>query len=108
MVHDETYSDVPDDTLSNAYTARENNFQLEITEDRLNAIKDVCTRAHGKAFAKHCEETIKSNGFISPIQHRFGLHYEADKMPRNNPDFLALLERMGFDWFEEWSPREEE
>ena len=104
MVHDETYSDVPDETLFAAYLERENHRQLELTDDRLNKIKEVCTRAHGEAFAKHCVETIKSNGHINRIQHCFGLHYEADEMPRGNLEFLVILEKMGFDWFKEWHP----
>ena len=53
-------------------------------------------------------ETIKSNGYINPIQYRFGLHYEADEMAMGNTDFLAILEKMGFDWFKEWHPNDED
>lgn len=108
MVHNETYVDMPDEMLFEAYMERENHRQLGITDERMSKIKNVCTRAHGEAFAKRCEETIKGNGYINPIQYRFALHYEADEMPRGNTDFLQLLEKMGFDWFKEWQPHEEE
>jgi FMN reductase [NAD(P)H] len=107
MVHDETYADIPDENLFVAYTERENHRQLEFTDERLSRIRNVCTRAHGEAFAEHCVGTIKRNGYINPVQYRFGLHYEADEMAMGNTDFLSILEKMGFDWFKEWHPYEE-
>jgi nitroreductase len=107
MVHQDTYKDIPDETLYDAYLKRENNKQLAPGKERLERIKLACRRTSGEDFAEKCEREIKNAGYINPIQYRFGLHYKADEMAQDNLEFLAQLEKQGFDWFKEWVPLEE-
>ena len=110
VVHDEGYREIEDEDLVTAfnekYTGRDSR-RVEITEERLETIRKVCEEVHGEAFATKCVERIRENGFISPVQRYFGLHYRADRMPRGNAEYLRLMEESGFGWFKEYQPAKE-
>lgn len=105
VVHDEMYRETGDDELLEAfnekYTGR-GSRRIEVSEDRLDTISEVCREVHSGRFAERCLQKIKENGYISTVQRYFGLHYRADKMPKDNPEYLRLMENSGFDWFNEF------
>jgi hypothetical protein len=107
VVHDEVYQDPDDGTLLRAFEEKytgPDSRSVEITEDRIEAIRKVCKEVHGEAFADSCEAMIRENGYISAIQRYFGLHYVANLMPTGNPEFLKTMEDFGFGWFKEYVP----
>ena len=110
VVHDERYREMEDvnlvATFNEKYTGRDRR-RVEITEERLETIRKVCEEVHGEAFATRCIERIRENGFISPVQRYFGLHYRADRMPRGNAEYLRLMEESGFGWFKEYQSAKE-
>ncbi len=77
--------------------------RIEITEERLDTIRGVCRKVHGEEFAERCVERIMENGYISPVQRYFGLHYRADIMPEGNMEYLRMMDESGFSWFKEYS-----
>ena len=109
VVHDELYRDIPDDELLRAFNAKyagPGSRRVEITEERIETIRRVCVEVHGEDFARRCVEKVRENGFISSIQRYFGLHYRADGMPRDNLEYLEMMEEFGFGWFKEFVPEE--
>ena len=107
VVHDEAYHDSDDGTLLRAFEEKytgPDSRRVEITEERVEAIRKVCTEVHGEAFADRCEARIRENGYISAVQRYFGLHYVADLMPSGNEEFLGIMEEFGFGWFKEYTP----
>ena len=105
VVHDETYHKMDETDLLNVFDAKYEGRHREITEERLRTIEQVCGEVYGQDFADLCLERIQENGFISPAQTYFGLHYRANAMPRDNPEYLKLMEDMGFAWFKPYQPR---
>ena len=107
VVHDELYHELDDqvllDAFNNKYTGPDSR-RVEITDDRLSTIESVCREVHGEEFAKICIERVKKNGYISPVQRYFCLHYRADVMPKGNEDYMRLMEEFGFYWFKEYHP----
>ncbi|UCH57462.1 MAG: nitroreductase family protein [Candidatus Bathyarchaeota archaeon] len=108
VVHDELYQELDDRALLEAYSEKysgpRDSRRLEITEKRLETIRQVCTKVHGEGFAERCVERVQENGFFSSVQRYFGLHYRADLMPEGNLEFLKLMEESGFNWFKEFKP----
>ncbi|UCG92010.1 MAG: nitroreductase family protein [candidate division WOR-3 bacterium] len=104
IVHSDKYTQSKDDDLKKAFDEKYPNLKIEITEERLKRIAEVCQKVHGKGFAKQCIETIKKKGYINPVQRYFGLHYEADVMPDGNEEFLTIIEEFGFNWFRKYHP----
>jgi len=107
VVHDEWYHELDDQALLDAFNKKytgPDSRRVEITDDRLSTIESVCREVHGEEFAKTCIERVKKNGYISPVQRYFGLHYRADVMPRGNEDYMRLMEEFGFHWFKEYHP----
>jgi hypothetical protein len=102
MVHNETYHEISDDTLLAACREKYGKQSFQITEERLKTIEKVCREAHGQEFADRCLARIKEAGSINPVIHYFGLHYLANEMPLNNPDFLQILQDCGFYWMYEF------
>ncbi|MCW4037083.1 MAG: nitroreductase family protein [Candidatus Bathyarchaeota archaeon] len=111
VVHDEVYRELGDGELLEAYREKysgpRDDRRVEITEERLDTIRGVCSKVHGERFAERCVERIRENGYISPVQRYFGLHYRADRMPEGNLEYLRLMEESGFGWFNEYSPTKE-
>ena len=109
IVHEERYQELDDQSLVEAfdkkYSGPRNDRSVEITEERLDRIRQVCVEVHGEDFAKKCLETIKGRGIISSVQRYFGLHYRANLMPKGNEEFLKLMEELGFDWLKKYEPR---
>jgi nitroreductase len=104
MVHHETYSDIPGDQLFEAYLSRERHRKLEPTDERMEKLRSVCRKIGGEDLVQHCEQMVGDANSINPVQYRFGLHYPADEMPVGNPGFIELFRKMGFGWFDDWSP----
>jgi nitroreductase len=110
VVHDEFYQDPDDETLLKAFEDKytgPDSRRVEITEERIERIRKVCTDVHGEEFADLCEARIRENGYISAVQRYFGLHYVANLMPTGNSEFLKTMEDFGFGWFKEYVPPKE-
>ena len=107
IVHAEQYREIEDQALLDSFDEKYDHYQLEITEERLETIAQVCRTVGGEAFAARCIERIKEQGYINRAQRYFGLHYRADRMPRRNDDYLELMEAFGFDWFKKYQPVED-
>ncbi|MBN2226971.1 MAG: nitroreductase family protein [candidate division Zixibacteria bacterium] len=105
VVHDETYHEPNDKTIREAYQDKYPNWKLQITEERLEIMRRVCRNVHGDEFADRCIEKVKAQGYFSPVQNYFGLHYQADFMPQGNEEFLAMMEERGFTWFKNYVPK---
>ena len=99
IVHKEVYQDPSDEDLLKVFDAKYPESRREITPERLVTIAEVCKKAHSDEFANACIERIKSQGYISPVQNYFGLHYRADEMPGRNESFLETMKSFGFGWF---------
>jgi FMN reductase [NAD(P)H] len=106
VVHREHYHRLDDGELLAAYERKYPGHRVEITEQRLDEIAEVCRQVHGAEFAGQCVQRIQENGYIRPVQRYFGLHYRANMMPQGNDEYLALMRERGFEWFEPWTPVE--
>ncbi len=98
IVHEETYQEMEDQTLREAFNEKYGDREFNITEERLEEIKEVCRDVHGEEFTEKCVEEIKKRGYINIAQYYFGLHYRADLMSQDNNTFLAILKKAGFAW----------
>ena len=107
VVHAERYHDLTDRELLAAFEAKYPGQKVQITEDRLEAMAEVCREVHGQAFAQKCLDKVKQTGYITPVQRYFGLHYRANAMPQGNESFLELMEAFGFSWFKPYQPFED-
>ena len=99
IVHAERYHEMADEELLDAFDEKYPGHKVQITEQRLETIWEVCREVHGEEFARRCVERVKETGYITPVQRYFGLHYRANALPKGNDDFLKLMEEFGFDWF---------
>ena len=99
IVHNEKYKIPGEENLINAYDEKYQKAKIELSEDRLNEFVKVCQAVGGDDYARECEKFVKQNGFFNRAQMIFGLHYQADAMPKNNEMFLNFVEDAGFDWF---------
>ncbi|MFH1892073.1 MAG: nitroreductase family protein [Candidatus Zixiibacteriota bacterium] len=105
VVHNETYRKMSDDDVRAAFNRKYGNrSKLEITDERLETIRRVCTNVHGEDFANKCLTMIRDNGYVNIAQAYFCLHYIADEMPNRNEEFLKTVRDFGFDWFEKYEP----
>ena len=104
IVHNEVYRQPEDKELQDAFNEKYPILRIQITEERLEQIAAVCRRVHGAEFAEKCLARIRKNGYISPVQRYFGLHYMADVMPDSNGRYLKIMEEFGFNWFKEYIP----
>jgi len=105
IVHKEKYREIEDDTLLRAFNQKysgQDDRRLDITDERLNTIIQVCKNVRNEGFAEKCVQRIKEKGFITSAQRYFGLHYRADKMPEGNIEYLNIMEASGFDWFKKF------
>lgn len=104
VVHDEVYTELDDDRLLAEYASKYSRPPLPATDERLKALREVCTKVHGEEYAEKCVSRAKEQGFVSASQRYFGLHYVASEMPLGNTEFLKILEESGFTWFKEFQP----
>jgi FMN reductase [NAD(P)H] len=104
-VHDEKYREPDDRELLDAFDAKYPGRHRQATDDRVQEIADVCREVHGREFAERCVAKIRENGYISPVQTYFGLHYCASTMPLGNQRYLDAIEEFGFAWFKKFMPR---
>jgi nitroreductase len=102
LVHNERYQQLTDDELRDAFSSKYADARKEITDERIAMLTEVSQRTHGEEFAKKCVERIRQNGYISPAQYYFGLHYPASVMAQGNDEFLEICEEFGFGWFKEF------
>jgi FMN reductase [NAD(P)H] len=107
VVHAEKYHEIEDQKLIEAFNEKYPDLKVEITEERLETISEVCKKVHGEEFAKNCVEKIRKNGYINPIQRYFGLHYRADIMSKDNDAYLKIMKEFGFNWFKKYHPPKE-
>ena len=111
VVHDEEYRDLDDDVLLAAFNEKYSgpgSRRVEITEERLETMAQVCREVHGEEFAERCLARVRENGFISSVQRYFGLHYRANHMVSGNVGYLKMMEDWGFGWFKEYVPHKKE
>ena len=104
IAHSEKYRELTDDQLLAAYDKKYPTRGVEITDERLEDIEQVCRKAHGEEFAQRCLERIRERGRISLSQRYFGLHYVADEMPEDNERYLQTMRDFGFGWFDKFEP----
>jgi FMN reductase [NAD(P)H] len=104
VTHSEKYRELPDEQLLAAYDRKYPTHGVEITDERLETIEEVCTNVHGEEFARRCLERIEQQGRISAVQRYFGLHYVADEMADDNEKFLQTMRDFGFGWFDKFEP----
>lgn len=104
VVHNEKYRELDDSSLKKVFDEKYHHAKIEMTDERLERIREVCQKVHGEAFAQECVSDIKEKGYINVAQRYFGLHYSADLMPDGNDGFLALMREFGFGWFEKYKP----
>jgi len=105
IVHDEKYRETEDSKLLRAFNEKysgSDDRRLDVTEERINTIFEVCKKVRNEDFAKRCVEKIKQNGYIHSVQRYFGLHYRADRMPQGNVEYLSIMEASGLSWFKEF------
>jgi len=107
IVHSERYHEMEDQELIDAFKEIYPDYKIEITEERLETISEVCREVDGEEFARRCIDRIKENGYINRVQRTFGLHYRANSMPTGNDIYLKLMEESGFDWFKKYHPFED-
>lgn len=105
VVHDEFYHDPSDEELLAAFHDKYGEYRLEATTERVEELARVCGVVGGQELAERCLERVRQQGFISNVQRRFGLHYQADTMPEGNPDFLRVIFDQGFSWMNEYKPQ---
>jgi nitroreductase len=104
VVHNERYHELDDEALKAAFDEKYNYAKIDATSARIQRIREVCEKVHGKAFAEKCIDDINKKGYISMAQRYFGLHYSADLMPDSNEGFLLMIKESGFGWFEKYEP----
>lgn len=102
VVHDEKYHEMDDKQLKDAFDEKYHHVKIEMTDERLQRMHEVCQKVHDKDFADKCIDHIKKKGYINAAQRYFGLHYEADLMPEGNEEFVAITKELGFNWFEKF------
>jgi FMN reductase [NAD(P)H] len=95
-----------DQELLDAFNEKYPEQKVQITEERLETISEVCREVHGEEFARRCVERVKETGYITPVQRYFGLHYRANAMPKGNDTYLGLMEEFGFNWLKTYQPFE--
>ena len=109
ILHSETYRDPGDEDLLAACREKwteEGYRRVGLTEDRLEVLYSTCEKVHGKEFAERSVARARMQGFISPVQRYFGLHYRADwvLMSGGNSGFMKVVEESGFDCFRDYLP----
>jgi nitroreductase len=104
IVHNEKYQKMDDEKILQVFNEKYPEYKIEITEDRIKNMEQVCREVHGEDFARKCIGKIKENGHIKAVQRYFGLHYRANEMPLGNKEFSEIFEESGFSWFEEFKP----
>jgi nitroreductase len=105
IVHDEKYHEMEDSELLEAFKEKysgQDDRRIDITEERINTISEVCKKVRSEDFARRCLEKIKQNGYINSVQRYFGLHYRADRMSQGNTEYLRIMEASGFSWFKDF------
>ena len=108
IVHKEHYRKLDDEKLLAAYERKYPDYRVELNDERLAQIKEVCRQVHGPEFAERCLQRIEEQGYMDAVQRYFGLDYRANLMPEGNDEYLALMRERGFEWFVPWTPLEED
>jgi len=104
MIHRETYQQFNHQELFNAYLTKNKNAKIDINDSKLAIFEENCLAVGGRDFAERCLEQVKEQGYLNPVQYRYGLHYPAGEMPDMNLKFMEILKNQGLDIFSEWQP----
>lgn len=99
IVHNEVYHEMTDEEIVQAFNEKYPDYKIQITDEKLKTIYEVCCKVHNEEFANKCIEKIKEQTYINAVQRYFGLHYRADYMQSRNDEYLKIVEEFGFDWF---------
>ena len=92
IVHSERYREMEDQEIIETYGEKYHGQELEITQERLETITQVCWQVHGEEFAGRCLARIHENGYINRAQRDFGLECRADSMLVGNETCLEVME----------------
>ena len=103
IVHEEKYQPRSDEEILAAFDSKYPDVKIQITQERLDTIAEVCRIVSGEKFARHCLARIEKQGYINMAQRYFGLHYFASFMPLGNHDYLKIFGEYGFSWFKKWN-----
>ena len=104
VVHNETYREIDDEELADAFDDKYRGRQREITQERLDKIYRVCCEVHSEEFAEECLDRIRASGYIGAAQTYFGLLYSANTVPLGTENFLETIDRLGLHCFKEYRP----
>lgn len=102
VVHKEKYADLSNKDLVKAFAGKYPDVKIELSPERLKRFREVCLKVGGKGYAEKCLARARKQGYISPAQRYFGLHYVADYMPQGNLKYLKQFEDFGFGWFRDF------
>jgi len=105
IVHKGQYQELADDELLAVYNEKNNNLKIEVTDDKLDTIKEVCRNVHGEEYAQKSLAKIEKDGFINAAQRYFGLHYIANAALQSNEAFLETLNELGMNWQHNYDPQ---
>ncbi|MDP8220224.1 MAG: nitroreductase family protein [Candidatus Stygibacter frigidus] len=105
IVHREQYQEITDDELQAVYDEKNNNLKIEVTEEKLDTIREVCRNVHGEEYAQKTLDKIEKDGFINAAQRYFGLHYIANAALQSNEAFLDTLNELGMNWQHNYDPQ---
>lgn len=98
MVHENTYKDLSDESLLQAYDQKYATWQMQPKEKILNQIRETAYQLEGLEFSKACMEAIDKKQSISPYQYWFGSYYSQDETFMQYEDFVKYMKEQGFDW----------
>jgi hypothetical protein len=98
VVHEGRYREILDEDLLPALNAKHTG-QIEVTDERVDAIARVCRRVGGSDLERKFLDKVRADGYISPVQYIYGLVYCADKGVDGNQRYLDLFDGAGSDWF---------
>jgi len=107
VVHDGKYREIPDGELLEAFGAKYKGTTFDITDRLLEKIARACRAVGGEAFERECIEGIRAEGWIKMAQRYFGAHYNADEMPKENDEYIEIMEESGFECFNKFVPFDE-
>lgn len=101
MVHYESYSEPTDEQFREALDTKYEGKTFELTDDRIDTLARVCRAIGGDELADACIGRARRDGAVNMAQYRFGLHYQADRVCRGNPEFIAKLREGGLEIVED-------
>lgn len=101
LVHENTYQELPDETLYRAYRKQNRYQKMPPRDAHVEACCAMAKQLHGEEYAQRVRADIAKKGYISPYQYWFGCWY------LDEPEFLdwngyrTYFKNQGFNWLEE-------